>query len=294
MIGAISPSDVANEMSMMRSVFKGTFLVVEGPSDCRLYTKFIDRKNVNIIVAHSKTTVIQAVDDVVRKRRDEAVIGFVDRDMDALLGKKSKAPIFRTDKRDMEATILSTPALDDVLAEYGDPAKMKEFTQKYGSISNTIARAADTVGLLMYISYRKGMNLSFKDLDHEKFIIRNSLKADLPKLVAAVFANSMPQRYSRPAVTEQLRSLCEEWGPSWDIARGHDAVAVLRMGLKSVFGSYNSRNLSDGELGGALRLAYNWDYFEGSDLYNESEKWCSQNGLALWKERNNGKITRSL
>ncbi len=293
MIGAVSSSDVANEMSMMRSVFKGTFLVVEGASDCRLYTKFVDTKNVNIIVAHSKTTVIRAVEEVVKKRRDEAVIGFVDLDMDALLGKKCKAPIFRTDKRDMEATILSTPALEDVLSEYGDPAKMKEFTQKYGSISNTIAKVAGAVGLLMYISYSKGMNLSFKDLDHEKFVLRNGLKVELSKLVATVFANSMPQRYSRSAVTEQLRSLCEEWGPSWDIARGHDAVAVLRLGLKYVFGSYNSRNLSDGELGGALRLAYNWDYFEDSNLYKESEKWCSQNNLALWKERRSAGITQS-
>ena len=292
MIGAISSSDVANEMSMMRSVFKGTFLVVEGASDCRLYTKFIDKKNVMIVVAHSKTTVMQAVDNVVRKRCDDKVIGFVDRDMDSLLGKKTKAPIFQTDKRDMETTILSTNALDDILAEYGDPTKIKEFTQKYGSIGDTVARAAVAVGLLMYISYRKGMNLSFKDLDHERFILRNGLKVDYSKLVAAVFANSMPQRYSRPSITEQLRSLCEEYGASWDIARGHDAVAVLRLGLKTTFGSYNCRNLSDNELGGALRLAYNWEYFEVSDLYKESKNWCFKNGLALWKERN-GKITLS-
>lgn len=285
MIGDLSHSDVANEMSMMRSVFKGTFLVVEGSSDFRLYSKFIDAKNATIIIAHSKTTVIHAVEDLVRKRKDDAVIGFVDRDMDSLLGKKNKPPVFSTDKRDLEATILSTPALDDVLAEYGDPTKLKEFVQRYGSVGEVIAKAADSVGLLMYISYRKGMNLSFKDLDHEKFIARDGLKVEFSKLVASVFANSMPQSYPRAAITEQLHHLCERWGPSWDIARGHDAVAVLRLGLRYVFGSYNSRNLSDGELGGALRLAYNWEYFEGSDLYGESSEWCKKNGLALWRDR---------
>ena len=131
MIGAISPSDVANEMSMMRSVFKGTFLVVEGASDCRLYTKFIDKKNVRIVVAHSKTTVMQAVDNVVRKRCDDKVIGFVDRDMDSLLGKKTKAPIFQTDKRDMETTILSTNALDD-MRNTGTPQRSRS------SLRNTV------------------------------------------------------------------------------------------------------------------------------------------------------------
>ncbi len=294
MIGNISSSDVANEMSMMRSVFKGTFLVVEGASDCRLYTKFIDKQNVSIIIAHSKTTVMQAVNEVVRKRGDEAVVGFVDRDIDSLLGKQCKPPIFQTDKRDMEATILSTTALDDVLAEYGDPAKIKKFTQEYGPISDTVAKAAATIGLLMYISYRKGMNLSFKDLEHERFVLRDGLKVDHSKLVTTVFANSIPQRYSRPVITEQLRSLCEEWGASWDIARGHDAVSILRLGLKNIFGSYNCRNLTDNELGGALRLAYSRDYFESSELYKNSEEWCSNKHLALWKIRAGAKVTQAL
>ncbi len=285
MIGTISSSDVANEMSMMRSVFKGTFLVVEGASDCRLYTKFIDKEKVSIIVAHSKTTVIQAVNEVVGKRGDGAVVGFVDRDLDSLLGKQCKPPVFQTDKRDMEATILSTAAFDDILAEYGDPGKMKKFTESYGLISDAVAKAADTVGLLMYISYRKGMNLCFKDLEHERFVLRDGLKVDHSKLVAAVFENSMQQRYSPRAITEQLRSLCEEWGSSWDIARGHDAVSVLRLGLKCIFGSYNCRNLTDNELGGALRLAYSRDYFENSDLYRKSDEWCSDKHLALWKTR---------
>ena len=42
MIDNLSASDIANEISMMRSVFKGTVLVVEGVTDSRLYSKFTD------------------------------------------------------------------------------------------------------------------------------------------------------------------------------------------------------------------------------------------------------------
>lgn len=268
---------------MIRPVFKGTFLVVEGTSDCRLYAKFIDTDNVNIIVAHSKNTVIQAVRDMHMKRDDKAVIGFVDRDMDTLIGKQDRPPIFATDERDMETTILSSPALDDVLAEYGDRERMKAFSGKYGKIGEAVAKGACPVGLLMYVSYKKGMNLSFKDLDYVRFVSPASLRTDIGKLVAEVYASSMPQRYPRSAIADQLSSLCKEWGPSWKAARGHDAVAVLRIGLRSTFGSYNSRNLTDGELGGALRLAYSREYFMASELYRSSGEWCRTNGLALWK-----------
>ena len=60
MLDQLTSSDIANEVSMMRSVFKGTVLIVEGVSDSRLYGKFTDRENVRIMIAHSKNNVMQA------------------------------------------------------------------------------------------------------------------------------------------------------------------------------------------------------------------------------------------
>ena len=278
----ISQSDVANEVSMMRSSFGGTVLIVEGVSDARLYTKFIDRENVKILIAHSKNNVLETVSTLRNRRGDGSVIGFVDKDMDGMLGKRRNPPIFATDRRDVESTILSSPALNDVLAECGDTEKIRSFVAKYGEVSESLAKAACPIGLLMYISYRKGMNLSFKDIDHLKYVSTVSLKPDIPRLVANIFASSMPQRYSRGSITEQLRPAAEECGASWDIARGHDAVAVLRIALRYTFGSYNCRNITDGEVGGALRLAYSRQYFGTSELFKDSSEWCRNNGLVLW------------
>ena len=118
MLDQLTSSDIANEVSMMRSVFKGTVLIVEGVSDSRLYGKFTDRENVRIIIAHSKNNVMQAVSMLRDRRKDNAVLGIIDRDMDALLGKKRSPPLFQTDKRDLESTILASPALEAVIAEY--------------------------------------------------------------------------------------------------------------------------------------------------------------------------------
>lgn len=282
MMGTLTASDISNEISMMRSAYKGTFLIVEGPTDSRLYSKFIDPEKVRIMVAHSKNNVVQSVSESRNRRKDDRVIGFVDRDMDPMLGKKRSPPLFSTDKRDMESTILASPAMDDILAEYGERTKIDAFEERYGKLSDVLADSSSPVGMLMYISYKRGLNLSFKDLDFSRFIDSHTLRIDIGRMVSEVYNISMPQSYPRSTIAELVRGSMSDLPDKWLIARGHDAVSVLRIALRSIVGSYNARNITDGELGGALRLAYSRQYFERTDLFRESKEWCAENGIALW------------
>ena len=282
MMDNINASDIANEVSMMRSAFRGTFVIVEGATDSRLYSKFIDSENVRILVAHSKNNVVQSVNELRNRRKDTKVMGFVDRDMDPMLGKKRAPPIFATDKRDMESTVMASPALNDILAEYGSREKIDIFEKRFGSVQEAVSRSAAPVGMLMYISYKRGMNLSFKDLDFSRFIDARDLRIDIHRMVAEVYDCSMPQSYPKSAVAELVKGSLQDIPDKWTIARGHDAVSVLRIGLRSVFGEYNARNITSGELGGALRLAFSRQYFEGTKFFKDSDEWAKNNGLALW------------
>ena len=282
MIENISASDISNEISMMRSAFSGTFVVVEGATDSRLYSKFIDSDKVRILVAHSKNNVVQSVNESRNRRKDMKVMGFIDRDMDPMLGRKRTPPIFTTDKRDMESTVMASPAMKDILAEYGSREKLEIFEKRFGSVQDAVAHSAAPVGMLMYISYKRGMNLSFKDLDFSRFIDGRDLRIDIHRMVAEVYNCSMPQSYPKSAIAELVKGSLQDIPDKWTIARGHDAVSVLRIGLRSVFGEYNARNITSGELGGALRLAYSRQYFERTKLFKESSEWAKNNGLALW------------
>ena len=92
----ITSDDICNQISMERTVFKGTFLVVEGVTDERLFEKFIDKDQVKIIEAHSKDNVRNSVKDMASVRKDGRVIGIVDPDLDRLRGRKVKPPLFFT------------------------------------------------------------------------------------------------------------------------------------------------------------------------------------------------------
>lgn len=282
---SISASDVANEMSMTRCVFKGTFLVVEGVTDSRLYSKFTDRDNVRIVIAHSKDNVGRTVSEMTGKRRDRLVVGIVDKDMDDLIGRRRSPPVFTTDSNDIESAMIRSDALDDVVSEYGDREKVERFVRTNGQIRDAVARAASAVGCLMYISYRKGMNLSFKDLDFERFVNSRTLGVDVPRMVSEVYARSMGQMYPKSAVADQVRTMMRQEASPWDSVRGHDAVDVLVIGLRYSFGSYNARRITEGELGGALRLAYDRADFVSTGLYRKSREWSMREGVPLWAER---------
>lgn len=285
MIDSISANDVANEISMMRSAFKGTVLVVEGVTDSRLYRKFTDGEKVRIIIAHSKDNVRRTVTECRNRRMDGKVVGIADKDLDGLIGKKRTPPLFGTDRNDMESMTLCSKALDDVMAEYADQEKLKRFEERHGKLRDALARAAGPICALMYISYKRGMNLSFKDLEHSRFVNPHTLETDIPRMVSDVYAQSMAQMYPKQTVTDQVRSFLKNISDPWDAVRGHDAVSILALALKNTFGAYNSKYIGDGELSGALRLAYSFAYFRKTDLYASSCDWCASEGIDLWITR---------
>ncbi|MGE4577864.1 MAG: hypothetical protein AB7D42_04995, partial [Candidatus Methanomethylophilaceae archaeon] len=137
-------------------------------------------------------------------------------------------------------------------------------------------------GILMYISDRLKLSLSFRTLDFERFVDRRTLQVDINCLVNEVISSTMNVCISK---NELLRHVAEEMTEDRDpvdFARGHDAIEVLLIGLKYIFGSFNSRNLHEGELSGSLRLAFSDVYFHDTDLYSDTSIWAKKQCFKLW------------
>ncbi len=278
----LSASDICNQMSMERSVFDGLYLVVEGVTDERLYEKFIDKGSVKIVEAHSKDNVLGAVRCMQADRRDSKVIGITDADLDRIDGKDAKPPLFQTDFRDLEMMLIRSNALDDVLDEYADQTSLKSFNDDFGPVRDCIVSSGYPIGLLMHISQREGLGLCFKNLPFCDFIDARSLALNAPRMVEAVIFNSRSCRLSRKALLARLSDAAEKLGDPWLAVRGHDAVDILLIGLQRSFGSFNGRSLGQGELGGALRLAFSDECFRVTDLYRDTSAWAEERSLSLW------------
>ena len=279
----LTVSDIANNVSMMRSVFGGTLLVVEGPTDHRLYGKFTDRNDVRTIIAHSKDNVKGVIREVAGRRGYKDVLGIIDADLDLLFKNKVSPPLFRTDRRDAESMITSSDSFREVLWEYADQEKLAHFESRYGNVIERIEDAAYPVGIMMYLSAVEDLSLSFKDLEFLDFIDRHSLKCDINDLCKAVVRNT-----AAPSISvRELRLLMDEYMAEKhyvdEVCRGHDLVAVMAIGLKFIFGSDNAMHLKNSAIGSALRLSYDFDQFSATQLYADTKAWADSNGLRLWR-----------
>ena len=281
----LTSSDISNTVSMLRTGFDGTILVVEGVTDSRLYWKFVDRRDVRIVVAHSKDKVRTSVSLICEKRGDCKVIGIIDSDLDRLKHKRPKGPVFMTDYRDAESMMISSDALDDVLAEYADPELLALFESKFGPVRERVRAGAYPLGLLMYVSDRNGLGLSFKSLDFRTFIDRRDLGCDTRAMIRESISNTNSDRTGEKYTSRLLESEMEKNHDVGEVCRGHDLVNVLLIGLRDNFGAGNAKHLREGELGGALRLAYDDEVFAKTQLYKDTKEWCDGIGTPLWKIR---------
>ncbi|MGI5964632.1 MAG: DUF4435 domain-containing protein [Candidatus Methanomethylophilaceae archaeon] len=278
----LTSSDIANEISMLVSATDDTVLVVEGITDSRLYGKFCDRDRVRMIVGHSKDNVRRAVDECWKNRGCRRIVGIVDADLDRLIGKVRTPPVFQTDKRDLEMMLISSPALDYVLAEYSDTDSLAAFESEYGPVLDAVVSASYPVGLLMYVSHKYGLNLSFRELDFDRFVNHRTLEIDVRALVDEVICDTAHCRAGKSEIMKYLKNEIAYAGDPIEIARGHDAVEVLLIALKNIFGSFNSKNLREGELSGSLRLAFDCDAFADTNLFRNTSDWAEKEGFRLW------------
>ena len=279
----IDSHDVANTVMMMGSAFPGTVAVVEGITDRRLYGKFVDDNAVRMVIAHSKDNVCRSVREVTERRGRGAVLGIVDSDLDLLNGRSCDPPLFRTDTRDSESMMFRSDAFLYVIDEYADPESAKGFIAKYGDIREAVLRGCYPLGMLMHVSQRNRLGLSFKDLDFDSFIGRKDLSCDIDSMIAAVTANSPSASAGRITVRSMLDA--ERTRDPWTVCRGHDIMSVMACGLRNIFGGSNSRHITGEQLAGGFRLAFSPKDLAATQLYIGSERWCRGRGLRFWDIR---------
>ncbi|MFT0898286.1 DUF4435 domain-containing protein [Candidatus Methanoprimaticola sp. MG2] len=278
----LTAEDICNELSMERTVYDGTFLIVEGITDCRLFGKFADADGTRIRIAHSKDNVRGIVREMTSRRGDGRTIGIVDPDLERIRGRDAKPPLFHTDCRDMEMMAIRSNALDDVLDEYCDIEKRERFEETVGPIRDAIVSSSYPIGLFMYISRERGLNLSFKNLDFHRFINPRTLGLDANEMVSEVLDNSRSVRVGRRELVSTLSQEAERLDDLWKAARGHDTIEILLIGLRKTFGSFNAADLDEGSLGGALRLAFSDEDFRKTDLYRDTQAFAEMRNLSLW------------
>jgi Protein of unknown function (DUF4435) len=276
----INSHSISNELRMLRTVFDGSFLIVEGNTDKRVYQNFIEPKHCRIKCVEfkndsNKKRVVEIIEILSADKKFTGAIGIVDADFDNLEAKNQNvANLFLTDFHDLECLILISPALEKVLAEFGSENKINKFSQ---DIRETLFETGSFIGYFRWISLSDELHLTFEDLDFGKFIDAKSLIFDLNVFIAKVKNKSQRHDINTSQITRQINELASNNHIKEQVACGKDVVEILSVALQKCLGTNNSNNVTTEIIARDLRLAYEFEFFILTNLYQNIKEWETQN-----------------
>ena len=280
MLESTTGSDVANEIRMMRTVFKGAVLLTEGATDARFFQKFTSADTCSVIPAHGKGNTLRAM-EVLETEHFEGVIAIVDADFWHILSPPGlPANVYMTDCHDIEVMILEANALDNFLNEYGSAEKIRAFLQSSTttSIRQALYNISFPVGLLRLVGEKRRIPLRFEGLRYDRIVCRRTLEIDTNRLIRNVLRlsqNPLTDAEAHAALEEE-KSLQGTTDPC-QVCCGPDVVAIMGVGLRRAIGSLDATTADVNNITRILRLAYDSGDLRETTLYRDVKEWESDN-----------------
>jgi hypothetical protein len=272
--------DYVAEMRLMRADFSGSFLVVEGDTDCKVLDRFLDNESCDIVVVRGRNNVVQvteqAIDDGIF-----GVLGLIDADFEEA-GEEGDE-IIVLDYHDLEMMILHTSAFGSFLAETAVNSKLEKFEKDKGkSVLEIVLDCCFPIACLRFVNDRHRLYLKFKGLKFENFFDIKSLVVDEKALLDCVLKNT-PRSVNKQDLEKKLSVVRRQSRDLATFCNGHDATQVISLGLRECFASLVFRNgspdprASQAEIQKDLRLAFGRDEFVESGLFDKICRWQEAN-----------------
>ncbi len=283
MIDALTPDSIAASVMLLRDVHTGSFLILEGTSDIRLYAKFVDASSCQVINAFNKANVV-AVIEILDDQSFVGAIAIVDADFWAIEGYTHASPnIFVTDTHDLETMMLRSQALDDVVREFGSETKISRFQSRSSlDVRQVVIQAAVPVGCLRLISKTKQMNLRFKGVRYSSFTSdKKKLEISVRKLTSSVCNQSQRYDIDKKLLAVEIGAEMQKGHDPWQLCNGHDAVALLALSLRRLLGSNNANDVKQPLLERSLRLAFQSAHFRETNLFDGIAGWEANFGYRV-------------
>jgi hypothetical protein len=268
----------ANAIRLRRSIFSGTFLLVEGSSDKIFYERFIGKAACEVVTVSGKPSSklrVIAVLDILEKSSFQGILAIVDADFDRLEASFHHSPnLLRTDTHDLETMLLNSSALDKVIAEFSSEEKITRFGR---DVRTALLEAGMSVGYLLWVSQGDGLNLTFDGITFSKFIDEQTLQIDELRLIQEVKNKSQALSLKSEDLQQRLTSQKSSSHDPWQVCCGHDLVEILSLGLRKAIGSSKATDVEPISLERNLRFAYEEAYFRKTQIYLGIRTWESNN-----------------
>lgn len=263
----ITPNVRANTIQMKRTLFAGTFLVVEGLDDKKTFDRFIDHETCQVIVAEGKENAI-VVTRILNGLGFVGLLAIVDADCDRILNTvPPESNILLTDFHDIECMMLLSPALDHVLAELGKEDRIIAYEMRSsGLLCAALAKRVTALGCLRLVSLKDSYSLTFEEITFTRFVSATDLECDRAAMVRTVVNKSGAHALNQNDLKERIEVEMSRGHALWQIVCGHDVIEMLAIAFRGPLANRDAHEVAPVVLQRCLRLAYQFEDFLETEL----------------------------
>lgn len=271
---------VRNIINLLKDSHKGSFLIVEGPSDTRVYKKFVDAKKCIVLPAYGKPN----IHNLIRKEgfgAREEVLFIVDLDCDKINDDMNTANnLFFTDCHDRECEILRSKDFEGYLkwANFCEHCKME-----ISELKKTILEECKLIGFLRCYSEKNNLGLPFDDVIESDedlgYLLTKEISIDFEKIVNKLKNHPKTTEESKtklndiPALRAELDTPEISSRNLWIVCNGHDMTKFICLFLKRKFDFPAFQNINSAKFEFDLEKIYSEGEFMKTKLYQNIRKW---------------------
>ena len=275
----VNAYDIANTVRMTKSRFPGSFLIVEGDSDARMYRRFTDSSACRVIPALGKANALGAM-SILNEDGVPGVLAVVDNDFWRLDGGEPETDnLLVTDTHDLETMILNSTALDSALEEFGSKRRIRRIK---GTVRDLLLHATLPLGYVRWLSGsgQDKTGFQFRHMSFAAFVVtgEGTLEIDLDRLLDEVSARTHEAKIDRAAIKRRVHKLIGDGvHDPWQVCRGHDMITILAIGFREVYGNRDAKRISGDQVDRIMRLSFGYLAFSRTKLYEAIRDWEDAN-----------------
>ena len=265
--------NVVAEITMRRMSHTGSFLLLEGKDDVKFWSGH-SHQTCRLVDGGGKPNVISAMNHLDTSLFN-GVLAVIDSNYDHLAGvRHTTRNIVCTDAHDLECLLCRSTALDAVLREYGNRDKIERFEGEHTSVRTALRDRAAAFGRLRWAGRKFKLDLS--GVKPPAFIDQETWQLSEKRMVER--ATALNPHVEEAALSEAISALPVV--DPWYVARGHDVLEILRIGLCDVLGEIRG-NVRERQIASVLRQGMSASELQSTQVWRDIREWEASNSPFL-------------